>query len=54
MKSSQSIWHLLHNVKKTMKIFPIFVAFLENINYNLKVDDDKRKCILRGQKFFPN
>ena len=35
MKSLPSIWHLLHNVKKTVKIFSIFVAFLENINFKL-------------------
>ena len=29
MKSSPSIWHLLHNVKSTVKISSIFVAFLE-------------------------
>ena len=31
MKSSSSIWHLLHNVKSTGKISLIFVAFLENM-----------------------
>ena len=29
-KSSPSFWHLLHNVKLTVKIWSIFVAFLEN------------------------
>ena len=33
-KSSPSIWHLLHNVKSTGKIWSIFVAFLENMNFN--------------------
>ena len=33
MKSSPSIWHLLHNVKSTVKISSIFVAFLENMNF---------------------
>ena len=33
MKSSPSIWHLLHNVKSTVKISSNFVAFLENINF---------------------
>ena len=33
-KSSPSIWHLLHNVKSTVKISSIFVAFLENMNFN--------------------
>ena len=32
MKSSQSIWNLLHNVKLMVKISSIFVAFLENMN----------------------
>ena len=36
MKSSQSIWHLLHTVKSTVKISTIFVAFLENLNFNSK------------------
>ena len=34
MKSSPSIWHLLHNVKSMVKILSIFVAFLENMNFN--------------------
>ena len=33
MKSSPSIWHLLHNVKSKVKISSIFVAFLENTNF---------------------
>ena len=33
-KSSLSIWHLLHNVKSTVKIFSNGVAFLENIDFN--------------------
>ena len=36
-KSSPSIWHLLHNVKCTAKIFVKFVAFLKNINLNKNV-----------------
>ena len=32
-KSSPSIWHLLHSVKSTVKILPIFVSFLENMNF---------------------
>ena len=28
------IWHLLHNVKSTVNISSIFVAFLENMNKN--------------------
>ena len=33
MKSSPSIWHLLHNVKSTVKILLILAAFLENMNF---------------------
>ena len=33
-KSSPSIWHLLNNVKSTVKISSNFVAFLENISFN--------------------
>ena len=33
MKSSPSIWHLLHNIKSTVKISSIFVDFLENMNF---------------------
>ena len=38
MKSSQSIWQLIHTVKLTVKISSIFVAFLENMNFNGFVD----------------
>ena len=34
MKSSPSIWYLLRNVKSMVKILSIFVAFLENMNFN--------------------
>ena len=34
MKSSPSIWHYVLDVKSTVKISSIFVAFLENINFN--------------------
>ena len=34
MKSSPSIWHYVVNVKSTVKILSIFVAFLENMNFN--------------------
>jgi hypothetical protein len=34
MKSSTQTWHLLHNVKSTVKISSIFVAFLGNMNFN--------------------
>ena len=33
MKSSLSIWHYVVSVKSTVKIFSIFVAFLENTNF---------------------
>ena len=33
MKSSPSIWRYVVNVKSTVKILPIFVAFLENMNF---------------------
>ena len=35
MKSSTQTWHLLHNVKSTVKISSIFVAFLGNMNFNI-------------------
>jgi hypothetical protein len=34
MKSSLMIWHHLVNVKYTVKILSICVAFLENMNFN--------------------
>ena len=34
MISSPSIWHLLQNVKSTVKILKNFVTFLENMNFN--------------------
>ena len=37
MKSLPSIWHLLHDVKSKVKILSIFVAFLENMNFNLEM-----------------
>ena len=33
MKSSPSIWHLLHNVKSTVKISSNFVVFLKDLNF---------------------
>ena len=33
MQSSPLIWHLLHNIKS--KILLVFVAFLENMNFNM-------------------
>ena len=37
MKSSPLIWRYVVNVKASVKISSIFVAFLENINFNLPV-----------------
>ena len=34
MKSSPSIWHYVVDVKSTVKVSSIFVAFLENMNFN--------------------
>ena len=34
MKSSLSIWRYLVSVKSMVKISSIFVAFLENMNFN--------------------
>ena len=34
MKCSPSIWRYVVNVKSTVKISPIFVAFSENMNFN--------------------
>jgi hypothetical protein len=34
MNSSLSIWHYVVSVKSTVKISSIFVAFLENMNFN--------------------
>ena len=36
MKSSPSIWRYVVNVKSTVKILSIFVAFLENVNFMCK------------------
>ena len=46
MKSSPSIWHLLHNVKLTVKISSIFVAFLENMNFKKKYESDHNSMFL--------
>ena len=35
MKSSPSIWRCVVNVKSTVKIPLIFVAFLENMNFTI-------------------
>ena len=46
MKSSPSIWHLLHNVKSTVKISSIFGAFLENTNFNFKCTFERVETIV--------
>ena len=45
-KSSSWIWHLLHNVKMMVNISSIFVAFLENMNFNMVFK--AIKIVLRG------
>ena len=37
MKSSPSIWRLLHTVKLTVKIVSIYVTFLEKMNFKEKL-----------------
>ena len=36
MKSAPLIWHYVVGVKLTVKIFSIFVAFLENMNFRIR------------------
>ena len=46
MKSSPSIWRYVVNVKLTVKNLSIFVAFLENMNFNIVLifhDQGRRK-----------
>ena len=47
-KSSLSIWRLLHSVKSMVKISSIFVAFLENMNFQfesyLELDFNNKGC----------
>ena len=43
MKSSPSIWHLLHNVKSTVNTSSIFVASLDNMNFILLSDRGNRE-----------
>ena len=47
-KSSQSILHLLHTVKSTVKISSIFVVFLENTNFK----EIRSAYVLRFYKAF--
>ena len=37
MKSSPSILHYVVSVKSSVKIWSIFVAFLENTNFNMRL-----------------
>ena len=45
-KSSPSIWHLLHNVKSTVKISSICVAFLENMNFKTSKNSNAKLLFL--------
>ena len=53
MKSSLSIWHLLNNVKSTVKILSNFGAFLENINFN-SLSYPRSPLFFRPTKFKEN
>ena len=51
--SIPSIWHLLHNVKSTVKISSIFVAFSEYMNFTQETKSQLSSCFLRRpQNFF--
>ena len=47
MTSSPSIWHYVVNVKSTVKISSIFVAFLEKMNFK-RPNDSMSGCIRYG------
>ena len=50
MKSSPLVWHYVVNVKSTVKISAIFVAFLENMNFK---QISRKNCdALRLEIFF--
>ena len=56
-KSSPSIWQYVLTVKSTMKISSIFVAFLENMNFNHisnKGTDYAHQIILEPRIFRPS
>ena len=48
-KSSPLIWHLLHNVKLTVKISSFFVAFSENKTWTLNSYSLQPKFICQSQ-----
>ena len=45
MKSSPSIWRYVVNVKSTVKILSIFVAFLENMNFKGVIKVEPCSCL---------
>ena len=51
-KPSPLIWHLLHNVKSTVKISSNFLAFLENMKFNLRnvTSYCLEKCTMKTKK----
>ena len=54
MKSSPSIWRYLVNVKSTVKISSIFVAFFENMNFKYSELSNKREVyLILFEKIFP-
>ena len=52
MKSSPWIWRYVGNVKSTVKILSVFVAFLENMNFNPH-QGEKRQHIYSHKKLEP-
>ena len=47
MKCSPSIWHYVVNFKSTVKILSVCVAFLENMNFILKVFCTDKQILLK-------
>ena len=43
---TKSIWHFLHNVKSTVKISSICVAFLENMNFKTSKNSNAKLLFL--------
>ena len=52
MKSSLSIWQLLHNLESNVKILLIFVAFLKNMNFKLSIIQSSLQ--LSNSNFYKN
>ena len=50
MKFNLTIWRLLHNFKLTVKILSIFVAFLENMNFNTFLEKVSKLVNSHGSK----